>query len=132
MIVDDITYDIDNRDIEGEMYIQELEEEAQEEQDIEDAQEEDENEKESQEAEKSYYQSRRILNTKNLSLDLDIPAEELRPIYVWESLKNNQIYEGCVVYKFDSSSYIFNASVVGENDYKLRKFSLDNIKQIKK
>ena len=40
MIVDDITCDIDNRDIEREMYIQDLEEEAQEEQDIADESEE--------------------------------------------------------------------------------------------
>ena len=42
MVVDDITYDIDNRDIEREMYIQDLEEEAQEEQDIADEAEEQE------------------------------------------------------------------------------------------
>lgn len=132
MIVDDITYDIDNRDIEGEMYIQDLEEEAQEEQDNADEIEDSEEEKIQEETEKTYYQTRRTINAKNLDLDLDIDGEQLRPAYLWESLKDGQIYEGCVVHKFDNNSYIFNASVKGANEFKLKKFTLDNIKQIKK
>ena len=102
MVVDDITYDIDNRDIEEEMYIQDLEEEAQEEQDIADEAEEQEEEKIQKEAEKTYYQIRRTINTKNLDLDLCIVAEQHRPVYLWESLKDGQIYEGYVVHKFDN------------------------------
>ena len=127
MVVDDITYDIDNRDIEHEMYIQDLEEE-QEEQDITDEELEDTQE----ETEKTYYQTRRTINTKNLDLDLGIEVEQLRPIYLWESLKDGQTYEGCVVHKFDNNSYIFNASIKGANEFKLKKFTLNNIKQIKK
>ncbi len=132
MVVNDITYDIDNRDIEREMYIQDLEEEAQEEQDIVNEAEEQEEEKIQEEAVKTYYQTRRTINVKNLDLDLGIDAEQLRPVYLWESLKDGQIYEGCVVHKFDNNSYIFNASVKGANEFKLKKFTLDNIKQIKK
>lgn len=131
MVVDDITYDIDNRDIEREMYIRDLEEEAQEEQDIADEAKEQEEEKIQEEIEKNYYQTRRTINTKNLDLDLIIYAEQLRPVYLWESLKDGQIYEGYVVHKFDNVSYIFNASVKGTNEFKLKKFTLDNIKQIK-
>ena len=131
MIVDDLTYDIDNRDIEQEMYIQDLEEEAQEEQEIADEAEEQEEEKIQKEAEKTYYQIRRTINTKNLDLDLCIVAEQHRPVYLWESLKDGQIYEGYVVHKFDNNTYIFNASVKGVNEFKLKKFTLDNIKQIK-
>lgn len=131
MVVDDITYDIDNRDIEREMYIRDLEEEAQEEQDIADEAKEQEEEKIQEEIEKNYYQTRRTINTKNLDLDLIIYAEQLRPVYLWESLKDGQIYEGYVVHKFDNVSYIFNASVKGANEFKLKKFTLDNIKQIK-
>lgn len=131
MVVDDITYDIDNRDIEREMYIQDLEEEAQEEQDIADKAEEQEEEKIQKEAEKTYYQTRRTINAKNLDLDLCIKDEQLRPVYLWESLKDGQIYEGGVVHKFDNNTYIFNASVKGSNEFKLKKFILDNIKQIK-
>ena len=127
MVVDDITYDIDNRDIEHEMYIQDLEEE-QEEQDITDEELEDTQE----ETEKTYYQTRRTINTKNLDLDLDIELEQLRPVYLWESLKDGQTYEGRVVHKFDNNTYIFNASVKGANEFKLKKFTLDNLKQIKK
>ena len=131
MVVDDITYDIDNRDIEEEMYIQDLEEEAQEEQDIADEAEDREEEKIQEETEKTYYQTRRTINTKNLDLDLGIIAEQLRPVYLWESLKDGQTYEGYVVHKFDNNTYIFNASVKGVNEFKLKKFTLDNIKQIK-
>ena len=131
MVIDDITYDIDNRDIEREMYIQDLEEEAQEEQDIADEAEAQEEEKIQEEAVKTYYQTRRTINAKNLDLDLGIEVEQLRPVYLWESLKDGQIYEGCVVHKFDNNSYIFNASVKGVNEFKLKKFTLDNIKQIK-
>ena len=131
MVVDDITYDIDNRDIEREMYIQDLEAEAQEEQDIADETEAQEEEKIQEETEKTYYQTRRTINTKNLDLDLGIEVEQLRPVYLWESLKDGQIYEGCVVHKFDNNSYIFNASVKGANEFKLKKFTLDNIKKIK-
>ena len=132
MVVDDITYDIDNRDIEREMYIQDLEEEALEEQDIADDAEEQEEEKIQKEAEKTYYQTRRTINAKNLDLDLDIEVEQLRPIYLWESLKDGQIYEGYVVHKFDNNTYIFNVSVKDGNEFKLKKFTLDNLKQIKK
>ena len=131
MVVDDITYDIDNRDIEREMYIQDLEEEAQEEQNIADEVDEQEEEKIQEEAEKTYYQTRRTINAKNLDLDLGINAEQLRPVYLWESLKDGQTYEGCVVHKFDNNTYIFNASVKGANEFKLKKFTLDNLKQIK-
>lgn len=132
MVVDDLTYDIDNRDIEGEMYIQDLEDEAQEEQDIADEVENLEEEKVQKETEKTYYQTRRTINTKNLDLDLDIKEEQLRPVYLWESLKDGQTYEGCVVHKFDNNTYIFNASIKGSNEFKLKKFTLDNLKQIKK
>ena len=132
MVVDDLTYDIDNRDIEGEMYIQDLEDEAQEEQDIADEVENLEEEKIQKETEKTYYQTRRTINTKNLDLDLDIKEEQLRPVYLWESLKDGQTYEGCVVHKFDNNTYIFNASIKGSNEFKLKKFTLDNLKQIKK
>lgn len=131
MVVDDITYDIDNRDIEREMYIQDLEEEAQEEQDIAEEAEEQKEEKIQEEIEKTYYQTRRTINTKNLDLDLGIYAEQLRPVYLWESLKDGQIYEGCVIHKFDNNTYVFNASVKGANEFKLKKFTLANIKQIK-
>lgn len=131
MVVDDITYDIDNRDIEREMYIQDLEEEAQEEQDIAEEAEEQKEEKIQEEIEKTYYQTRRTINTKNLDLDLGIYAEQLRPVYLWESLKDGQIYEGYVIHKFDNNTYVFNTSVKGANEFKLKKFTLDNIKQIK-
>lgn len=131
MVVDDITYDIDNRDIEREMYIQDLEEEAQEEQDIAEEVEEQKEEKIQEEIEKTYYQTRRTINTKNLDLDLGIYAEQLRPVYLWESLKDGQIYEGYVIHKFDNNTYVFNASVKGANEFKLKKFTLANIKQIK-
>lgn len=131
MVVDDITYDIDNRDIEREMYIQDLEEEAQEEQDIAEEAEEQKEEKIQEEIEKTYYQTRRTINTKNLDLDLGIYAEQLRPVYLWESLKDGQTYEGYVIHKFDNNTYVFNASVKGINEFKLKKFTLDNIKQIK-
>ena len=131
MVVDDITYDIDNRDIEREMYIQDLEEEAQEEQDIAEEAEEQKEEKIHEEIEKTYYQTRRTINTKNLDLDLGIYAEQLRPVYLWESLKDGQIYEGYAIHKFDNNTYVFNASVKGSNEFKLKKFTLDNIKQIK-
>jgi hypothetical protein len=131
MVVDDITYDIDNRDIEREMYIQDLEEEAQEEQDIAEEAEEQKEEKIQEEIEKTYYQTRRTINTKNLDLDLGIYAEQLRPVYLWESLKDGQTYEGYVIHKFDNNTYVFNASVKGANEFKLKKFTLDNIKQIK-
>ena len=132
MEVDDINYDIDNVDLEEQMLIQDIEEELQEEQDIEEQEKEEEENKIQEEAEKSYFISRRTLNAKNLSLDLDIQVEELRPKYAWESFKDGLIYEGCVVHKFDNNTYIFNASVQGENAFKLKKFMLDNIKQIKK
>ena len=93
--------------------------------------EEQEEEKIQKEAEKTYYQIRRTINTKNLDLDLCIVAEQHRPVYLWESLKDGQIYEGYVVHKFDNNTYIFNASVKGVNEFKLKKFTLDNIKQIK-
>jgi hypothetical protein len=131
MVVDDITYDIDNRDIEREMYIQDLEEEAREEQDIAEEAEEQKEEKIQEEIEKTYYQTRRTINTKNLDLDLGIYAEQLRPVYLWESLKDGQTYEGYVIHKFDNNTYVFNASVKGANEFKLKKFTLDNIKQIK-
>jgi hypothetical protein len=131
MVVDDITYDIDNRDIEREMYIQDLEEEAREEQDIAEEAEEQKEEKIQEEIEKTYYQTRRTINTKNLDLDLGIYAEQLRPVYLWESLKDGQTYEGYVIHKFDNNTYVFNASVKGVNEFKLKKFTLDNIKQIK-
>lgn len=132
MEVDDINYDIDNVDLEEQMLIQDIEEELQEEQNIEEQEKEKEEDKIQEEAEKSYFLSRRALNAKNLNLDLDIQVEELRPKYAWESLKDNLIYEGFVVHKFDNNTYIFNASVQGENNFKLKKFTLDMIKQIKK
>jgi len=132
MIVNDINYDIDNVDLEEQMLIQDLEEEAQEEQNIEDQKEKVEEEKAQEESRKQYFESRRTINTRNLDLDLDLEVEDLRPVYQWESLKDGQIYKGCVVHKFDNNTYIFNASVKGKNDFKLKKFTLDNIKQIKK
>ena len=132
MEVDDINYDIDNVDLEEQMLIQDIEEELQEEQNIEEQEKEKEEDKIQEEAEKSYFLSRRALNAKNLNLDLDIQVEELRPKYAWESLKDGLIYEGNVVHKFDNNTYIFNASVQGENSFKLKKFTLDMIKQIKK
>lgn len=132
MIVDDFNYDIDNVDLEEQMLIQDVEEEIQEEQNIQEEEEAKEEKRIQEEADKTYFQNRRILNAKNLNIDLDIDSEELRPKYTWESNKDGQLYEGCVVHKFDNTSYIFNASIKGENNFKLRKFSLDNIKQIKK
>lgn len=132
MNIDDFNYDSDNVDLEEQMLLQDLEDEAQEEQDIETEKEEAEEERVQEESRKQYFQSRRTLNTKNLDLDLEIPVEELRPIYVWESYKDNQIYKGVVVHKFDNNTYIFNASLKGKNEYKLKKFTLDNISQIKK
>ena len=102
------------------------------EQEMQDLENEKEEKRIQEEATKSYFLSRRILNAKNLNIDLEIDAETLRPYYSWESKKDGKKYEGCVVHKFDNNAYIFNASVVGENDFKLRKFSLDNIIQIKK
>lgn len=124
VIVDENTFDIDNIDIEEQMDIQDLEEEQE-------AEEKSEEERLAEEAEKLYYKSRRTLNAKNLIIDLDIPAEAHRPKYIWESLKDEQIYEGYVVHKFDKTSFIFNCTISGMDEYKLRKINLNNIKQIK-
>lgn len=132
MIIDDINFDIDNVDIEEQMIIQDIEEEIQEEQNIEEFEKEEEEKKLQIEAEKSYKQSRRILNSKNLDYDLAIEAENLRPRYTWSSDKDGEIYEGVVVHKIGSNDYIFNCSVKDENLYKLKKFNLNNISQIKK
>ncbi len=132
MDIDDINYDIDNIDLEKQMLMQDLEEEFQEEQDIQDLEDEKEEKKQQLENEKSYFESRRLLNAKNLGIDLDIPVEELRPKYRWHSDKDDQLYEGCVVHKFDKDNFIFSCSVVGNNEFKLKKFNLNNIQQIKK
>ena len=132
MSVDDINYDIDNVDLEEQMLIQDLEEEIKEEQDIQDLEDEKEEKKQQIENEKSFFESRRILNAKNLNIDLDIDAENLRPKYRWHSDKDDQIYEGYVVHSFDKNNFIFNCSITGLSEYKLKKFNLNNIQQIKK
>ena len=132
MIIDELGFDIDNRDIEEEMIINDIEEEEQEEEDAKNKEIEQQEEKEAEEAEKSYYQTRRVLNEKNLNLDLTIPNEDARPRYMWESSKDNMFYKGYVVHKFDSTSFIFNASLKDENNFKLKKFKITDIKQVKK
>ena len=130
--MDDFNYDADNIDIEKEMFIQDIEEEIQEEQVLQDLEDEKEDKKQEIENTKSFFESRRVLNSKNLSLDLDIVEEGLRPKYRWQSNKDNQIYEGRVVHKFDKDNFIFNCSIKDLNDFKLKKFNLTDIHQIKK
>ena len=131
MTVDDLNYDIDNVDLEEQMLIQDLEEEFKEEQNIQDLEKEQEENKQQEENDKSFYQSRRVLNTKNLNIDLDINAEDLRPKYIWKSNKDNQLYYGCVVHKIDKDTYIFNCAIKDTSEYKLKKFNLSDIQQIK-
>lgn len=131
MNVNDITYDIDNVDLEKEMIIQDIEEEIEEAQNMQEIEEEKEEKKQQLENEKSFFESRRVLNTKNLTLDLDM-LESQRPKYKWYSTKDEQFYEGNVVYKLDKDTYIFNCLAKNTNDFKLKKFNLNNIEQIKK
>ncbi len=132
MTVDDLNYDIDNVDLEEQMLIQDLEEEFKEEQNIQDLEDEKEEKKQQEENDKSFYQSRRVLNAKNLNIDLDIDSEELRPRYLWKSDKDEQLYYGFVVHKLDKDNYIFSCAIKGSTEYKLKKFNLSNIQQIKK
>lgn len=127
-----MTYDIDNVDLEEEMLLNDLEQEVEDEQKLIDLEEEQEEKRLHAEAEKMYYQTRRQLNAKNLNMDLEIQVEELRPKYAWISDKDGESYEGCVVHKMDENTYIFSASLLGKKEFKLKKFCLDMIKQIKK
>ena len=132
MSMDDFNYDSDNVDLEEQMLIQDLEDEFKEKQDLQDLEDEKEEKKQQEENEKSFFESRRVLNAKNLGMDLEISVEELRPKYRWHSDKDDQIYEGNVVHKFDKDNYIFNCSIKGLNECKLKKFNLTAIQQIKK
>ena len=69
----------------------------------------------------------------NTSKDAKIADERIKTAFTAfvNKAKDGQIYEGYVVHKFDNNTYILNASVKGVNEFKLKKFTLDNIKQIK-
>lgn len=132
MEVDDLNYDIDNVDLEEQMIMQDIEEELQAEEEQEELEKEKESQREQEEADKNYFQNRRILNAKNLSIDIEIQPEKTRPIYIWESSKDGNTYVGYVVHMIDKNTYIFNASYLNENEFKLKKVCLDSVKQVKK
>jgi len=118
MEIDDITYDIDNVDIESEMDMKDIEEEVEE---IE-AMVERQNEE-------NVYKMAKVLNARNLDVDLSKLDESLRNRYRFKY--HSVTYTGFVVYKFAMNVYIFD--VVDEDSpkgNKMIKVNLNELKQI--
>lgn len=113
MEIDDITYDVDNVDVEEELYARECEEEEM----YLDAQAEEAEEAEEEEAE---------LNESNLDMDMLKTCETDRRVYSFK--KDGVPYRGYVIYKMSKGVYVFS---VEDNDTscgrKSKKFSLDDI-----
>jgi uncharacterized protein with gpF-like domain len=123
MYTGDCTYDIDNRDIEGEMIQQDIEEEEAE---LE-AEEEKEAEEEQQQITKNYIKNRSILNAKNLILDLG-RNEYDRNIYTWVKKSSPDIsYSGKVVHQLDNDAFIFEVKT--SDGKQLKKVRLSEVIQ---
>lgn len=116
----DSNYDIDNIDLQEEMYERDInEEEAENEKKLEEMLEE--------EAEEAAISLRRALTARNLNNDLDIKNERDRNVYTFKY--RGDVYTGFVIFKLDKNTYIFS---VKDNDsstgYKSKKFNLSEIK----
>lgn len=122
-IFDEQEFDIDNRDIEEEMYNSELE------------QEEIENLENAENAEieeniKNAEKLGKVLNKKNLDIDLANKCENTRNIYKFK--KDGILYSGYVIYKFNKDEYIFCIEdKTSETGKKSKKFNINEIKQEK-
>lgn len=118
----DSNYDIDNIDLQEEMYERDIiEEEAENEEQLEEMLEE--------EAEEIAISLRKALTARNLNNDLDIKNEKYRNVYTFKY--HDEVYTGFVIYKLNKNAYIFS---VEDNDSpngrKSKKFNLSEIKQI--
>lgn len=116
-ITDD--FDIDNIDIEQQMMLCDIEEEQAEQEEVEE-----------EEIVKKALSARKILNAKNLILDLERPHEIDRTIYKFYN--NNKLYTGFVIYKMNATNFIFSVEDKdSSNGRKSMKFCIDDIKQEK-
>lgn len=118
----DSNYDIDNIDLQEEMYERDInEEEAENEKKLEEMLEE--------EAEEAAISLRRALTARNLNNDLDIKNERDRNVYTFKY--RGDVYTGFVIFKLDKNTYIFSVKDKDSSTgYKSKKFNLSEIKQI--
>lgn len=118
----DSNYDIDNIDLQEEMYERDIiEEEAENEEQLEEMLEE--------EAEETAISLCRALTARNLNNDLDIKNEKDRTVYTFKY--RGDVYTGFVIFKLDKNTYIFSVEDKdSSNGRKSKKFNLSEIKQI--
>ena len=116
----DSNYDIDNIDLQEEMYERDInEEEAENEKKLEEMLEE--------ESEEAAISLRRALTARNLNNDLDIKNERDRNVYTFKY--RGDVYTGFVIFKLDKNTYIFSVKDKDSSTgYKSKKFNLSEIK----